>query len=761
MPRPPFLLRHINFRQNESAGNEIPTQMLDAEFNDTNEVVNQLNQLLRGITDASGRLVNVAAAIAQSLVGTERFAVAAPTTVFTTAITWDASFSSGNVLVVANGETVDTNDVSVANNGGVLEVTLSTSVDSGWVLVAAYSQGAGIATELASTAVNEGASLVGIYDVDGNFVSTNVEGALAELATSIDNLLAALGTLSKIWTSDGTTVAGGPATGDFQGGGFKITDIADGVANTDAVTLQQLLAVTQNLDVLLAQFIRADGSVDFTQDQSMGGNKLTDVGTPTSTTDAANKAYVDAAQAVAEAGSLALDGLKTSTLRGTLTGPVTLGESASATADADQTTDPDAVTSHTICGVPKPGANDHVANKKYVDEVFAQTTSFPLGGADLDGTFGSPVTNLTEGIYHFEAITTGAAQALTGPMTLWCSGNVSITGAITSSYPIRIFCEGNVTLGAVTCRGLEIQCTGDLTLTGAITANSGVTPSVEDYADFDALPTIGVFKAIVGGEIADGGQTIIANDVLMLISGDATFSGSWSARWQDSGGQAAAENGTAWPSRYGSTLSPNGKTGTAPNGPGGGGGGGTGGGAGGAGEPGSFGGAGGDGDPYKDSRRGYLQAVLELRRGSGGAAPEGANRDGGDGGGRISIYVAGNAVCTGATFSADGYDGDGQAGTNDAGGGGAGILRFVCRGMVTDGTFTAIGGDGFGANGGGGGGGGVGVAASGYSGVQTQTVTGGIASGGGGVNGTDGTSWTDTFSTAQIDDLVAEELFAL
>lgn len=36
--------------------------------------------------------------------------------------------------------------------------------------------------ELASTATNEGASIIGIEDVAGNFVSTNVEGALVELA---------------------------------------------------------------------------------------------------------------------------------------------------------------------------------------------------------------------------------------------------------------------------------------------------------------------------------------------------------------------------------------------------------------------------------------------------------------------------------------------------------------------------------------------------------------------------------------------------
>lgn len=42
-----------------------------------------------------------------------------------------------------------------------------------------------------------------------------------------------------------------------------------------------------------ANFIKKDGSVAFTADQSFGGNKITNIGTPTSNTDAATKAYVD------------------------------------------------------------------------------------------------------------------------------------------------------------------------------------------------------------------------------------------------------------------------------------------------------------------------------------------------------------------------------------------------------------------------------------------------------------------------------------
>jgi hypothetical protein len=42
-----------------------------------------------------------------------------------------------------------------------------------------------------------------------------------------------------------------------------------------------------------ANFVKKDGSVAFTGDQSMGNNKLTTLATPTNTGDAANKGYVD------------------------------------------------------------------------------------------------------------------------------------------------------------------------------------------------------------------------------------------------------------------------------------------------------------------------------------------------------------------------------------------------------------------------------------------------------------------------------------
>lgn len=77
------------------------------------------------------------------------------------------------------------------------------------------------------------------------------------------------------------------------------TVIADSAASFAAVKLTwanlkaTLKTYFDTLYSALATYIRADGSVAFTGDQSMGGHKLTSLGTPSASTDAATKAYVD------------------------------------------------------------------------------------------------------------------------------------------------------------------------------------------------------------------------------------------------------------------------------------------------------------------------------------------------------------------------------------------------------------------------------------------------------------------------------------
>lgn len=69
------------------------------------------------------------------------------------------------------------------------------------------------------------------------------------------------------------------------------TQIRDGTIKNAQIASDAAIALSK----LAEAVIQADGGQAFTADQSMGGFKLTNVATPTASTDVANKAYVDAA----------------------------------------------------------------------------------------------------------------------------------------------------------------------------------------------------------------------------------------------------------------------------------------------------------------------------------------------------------------------------------------------------------------------------------------------------------------------------------
>lgn len=92
--------------------------------------------------------------------------------------------------------------------------------------------------------------------------------------------------------SDLETVIGelDTAIGDLS---FVPSNYSDPASDVVAAHLANI-DTALGLRALDADVIKKDGSVAFTGNQSMGGNKLTGLGTPTADTDAATKAYVDA-----------------------------------------------------------------------------------------------------------------------------------------------------------------------------------------------------------------------------------------------------------------------------------------------------------------------------------------------------------------------------------------------------------------------------------------------------------------------------------
>jgi len=502
---------------------------------------------------------------------------------------------------------------------------------------------------------------------------------------------------------------------------FRVRNSPRSIRDGDVVVHEQLADLQASIVAIITVFLRTDGSNQMVAPLDFGGYKAVALAAGTDPTDGVNKAQLDAAVAASTLDSLAPDGLKDSVARGTLTGPLTLGELAIDIADADQVTSPGTVIKHTITGVPRPSSLDQVTNKKYVDDaISAALTSINLSGVGIDGTgLGAPIAAIVGGIYEFVALTITVAQAaLAGPVEIFSEGDITINAGalmLVSDYTIKLRAGGNITiLGDINCRGLDVRCVGNLTLGGTISANRGFPTLADQQRDWDSVCA---FRFKCGGNLNDGGSVLDARDIFGYVAGDAIINGAWTSLWT---AKITGVNldGLDWP------YFPFGPTAPRTAGAGGGqhgasdavgGSGGTGGGHGGSFNGGGFGAS----DPYRGTARLSLLDIKLLRGGSsGGCGTSGAS---GYAGGRISLYVAGDAVCTGAVLSSVG-GATGGGGGNDPGGGGAGVVRAVVGKTLTDGSFTADGGNGAFSRGGGGGGGGSLLAADTFAGVQAQTV---------------------------------------
>lgn len=277
MARPTRYFRKFDFTRSANNKESFSNPALDAEHSGIETALNNVIDTLNGITDANGRLVNLSSSTAMALAGFFQQTAGGALIYVQTTIVYDASFTSSNVFVYLNGTMVNPATVTISNSGGFVRATLGSIPAAGVIEeVLAFSQGAGISTDLASVAVSKGASLVGIFDAGGLIAATTVENALQEIVTSLNTLIAGVGTTTLLFKKDGSVTA----TGNFNLGGFKITGGAVATVATDFVIKSQLDAYANIWNNLSTYYLALAGGT-MSGPLSMGNQLITNLAAAT------------------------------------------------------------------------------------------------------------------------------------------------------------------------------------------------------------------------------------------------------------------------------------------------------------------------------------------------------------------------------------------------------------------------------------------------------------------------------------------------
>ena len=648
MPYPPRYRPSTDFGLAEQQGKPVHGGRLATELANVGETLAQVIQFLRaGMTP--DRRWQPSGALAQKLADREQIIGTAGMTDLPVPGPDDADPIRDFVRVFVNGSLRRPDRVVL--HAQTVEL-LDPLTGGEQVVVELFTDYRAFETRLASSAADAGATLVGLRDLLGQYVSDDVEGALEEIGLKWTQLLEALGDISKFALITGKR----PWEDDQSMGGHRLFNVADGIDPQDAATVAQLQSLQDLFGQLGDVFLALAGGI-MQGPISMGGNLIVEMQNGTEPHHAINLGQLNAAIAGVASKFMPRSG-------GTFTGPVEHDGSP-------------------LSGVGAPVEDTDAVNLESLDAAIAavlgevegmiatlEGDGFPRSAQfDLAG-LGSPVGGLGNGgIFHFTSFETNAPQTLNAPTRVHASEGATIQHEIVSNSDFELFVDGdlNITLGGsiVSTGEVTLRATGDIMIAGGAISMQGRA-----------------VRLLAGGEV-DCGRELRAEIIDVSSGGDATFGEDVVAR------NTSTENHLQGEAFNTYTVSGN----TLDNGAGGGAG--ALGGRGGGGPSVPLSGVYSEGGPpsvWRLSRYAGIHPSARELGGRGGESPTGALTPAG---GFLRMVVAGDlTIASGKLLRADGTNATSvSSGTASGGGGGGCVLLFV-KGEPQNIDASATGGDG-------------------------------------------------------------------
>ena len=306
--------------------------------------------------------------------------------------------------------------------------------------------------------------------------------------------------------------------------------------------------------------IAADGIVTFSQAPALGTNKITGVGDPTASQDAATKAYVDSqiSSAVTTTGTATLTNKS-------LTAPIITGSSSAAGSILFKEDTDNGTNAVTLIG-PASTADVTVTLPAATDTLIGKATTDTLTNKTINGP-DNTLTNIANSSLSNSAITVArqggnsTAISLGGTITFTNVSNETTvaedSGTITIGLPATVAITTGLTVGGDTAT----TNTATQTLTNkTLTSPALTTPTVTTSITLNAQADLKFADADSSHYVAFQAPNTVASNVLWTLPGaDGTedqvlsTNGSGTLAWADAG-SGGSSSGSSFPNSTVSTM---------------------------------------------------------------------------------------------------------------------------------------------------------------------------------------------------------------